>query len=46
MLKVHATVEMQLAIATHACHIHTSHSYLKLRKLTLIGLMSFPSRDP
>ena len=43
MLKVHAAAEVQLAACT--CSIPTSLSYLNLRKLTLIGLMGFPSRD-
>ena len=41
MLKVHAAVEVQLAACT--CNIPTSPSYLKLRNLTLIDLMSFLS---
>ena len=43
MLKVHAAVEVQIDVCI--CSIPTSPSYLKLRKLTLIGLMGFPSRD-
>ena len=43
MLKVHAAIEVQLAACI--CSITNSPSYLKLRKLTLIGLMGFPSRD-
>jgi len=39
MLQVHAAVEVQLAACT--CSIIASPSYLKLRKLTLIGLMGF-----
>ena len=42
MLKVHTAVEVQLA--TRTCSIIVSPSYLKLRKLTLIGLMGFPFR--
>ena len=42
MLKVHAAAEVQLAAYT--CSIPSPPSYLKLRKLTLIGLMGFPSR--
>ena len=38
-----AAVEVQLAACT--CSIIASPSYLKLRKVTLIGLMGFPSRD-
>jgi len=41
MLKVHAAVEVLLATCT--CSVPTSSSYLKPRKLTLIGLMGFPS---
>jgi len=43
MLKVHAAVKVQLAACT--CSIIASPSNLKLRNLTLVGLMSFPSRD-
>ena len=43
MLKVHAAIQVQLAACTGG--IIASLSYLKLRKLTLIGLMGFPSRD-
>jgi len=39
MLKVHAAVEVQPAACT--CSIFASPSYLKLRKLTLIGLLVF-----
>jgi len=42
VLQVHAAAEVQLAACT--CSIPSSPSYLKLRKLTLIGLMGFPSR--
>jgi len=37
MLKVHAAVEVQLTACT--CSIIASPSFLKLRNLTLIGLM-------
>jgi len=43
MLKVHAAVEVQPAACT--CSIIASPNYLKLRNLTLIGLMGFPSSD-
>ena len=39
MLKVHAAIEVQLAACT--CSIIATPRYLKLRKLTLIGLMVF-----
>jgi len=40
---VHVVVEVQLAACT--CSITAFPNYLKLRNLTLIGLMGFPSRD-
>jgi len=42
---VHAAVEVQLAACTCSINIIASPSYLKLRKLILVGLMGFPSRD-
>jgi len=40
---VHVAVEVQQAACK--CILPTSPSNLKLRNLTLIGLMGFPSRD-
>ena len=40
MLKVLAAVEVQLR-AVCTCRIPTSLNYLKLRKVTLIGLVGF-----
>jgi len=41
MLKVHATVEVQLAACT--CNITASHRYVPESKK--FGLMGFPSKD-
>ena len=42
---VHATVEVQLAAHAPVAFLLPRPSFLKLRKLTLMGLMGFPSRD-
>ena len=40
---MHVSVEVQLAAFT--CSITASPRYLRLRNLTLIGIIGFPSRD-